>query len=585
MLRSSLVAAALLVGIAGCTGDIGDTQEDDGSPNGPSTPTNFVCDDSIVPAETPLRRLSRIQYENTMRDMVRFASATDADAILADVEPLFDQIPNDVRSGPDKHYGKLSRLDQTVQQEHADGSYAVATAIGAALTSTSERLEALAGTCATDGDAGNDDACLDAFIRKFGERAMRRPVTDEDVAFYRDVAGATPFDAPDYADVVAMLLLSPYSMFFVEHGQGEEEVDRAPLDAYELASRLSYHFWQAPPDDELLEAAKSGALLTDEGYAAQVDRIFASERTQEAVREFFREWLENATLDELDSRLGMPVFEAMRGDFTPGPDLRERMIAEVADAAAYYTFASPSTFEAFLTSDRSFAKTDDLATLYGVPVWDGGDPPAFPNGERAGLITRAAYVATGSLNTRPIMKGVFIRKALLCDDLPNPPANAAATPPALSPDSTTREVVESLTATGSCAGCHGVSINALGFATENYDALGRVRTEQTFYDEDTGEVLGSKPVDTSSVPAVESGDKTASSGAADLTALITQSEKPYACFTRHYFRFTFGRMEDLDRDGCALAEVKGQLDEDAPISEALRAIALSDAFRTRSFQD
>lgn len=585
MLRSSLVFA-LLVGVVGCTGDIGDTEEDGGSPNGPSTPTNFVCDDSVVPAQTPLRRLSRVQYENTMRDIVRFANAAEADAILADVEPLFDLVPGDVRSGPDKHYGKLSRLDQAVQQEHADGSYAVATAIGAALTSPTDRLEALAGTCATDGDAGNDDACLDAFIRKFGERAMRRPVTDEDVAFYREVAGAPPFDAPDYADAAAMLLLSPYAMFFVEHGQGDGEVERASLDAYELASRLSYHFWQAPPDDELLDAAKSGALLTDDGYAAQVDRIFASEKTQAAVREFFREWLENATLEELDSRLGMPVFEAMRGDFSPGPDLRERMIDEVADAAAYYTFASPGTFEAFLTSDRSFAKTDDLATLYGVPVWqEGGEPPAFPSGERPGLITRAAYVATGSLNTRPIMKGVFIRKALLCDDLPNPPANANATPPALSPDSTTREVVESLTATGSCAGCHGISINALGFATENYDALGRIRSVQTFYDEDTGEVLGSKPVDTSSVPAVESKDQTVSSGAADLTQLIAQSEKPYACFTRHYFRFTFGRLEDLDRDGCALADVKGQLDEDAPISEALRAIAMSDAFRTRSFQD
>jgi hypothetical protein len=145
-------------------------------------------------------------------------------------------------------------------------------------------------------------------------------------------------------------------------------------------------------------------------------------------------------------------------------------------------------------------------------------------------------------------------------------------------------VVEELTGQGVCAGCHTTVINPLGFATENFDALGRIRSEQVLYD-DSGAVVGSAPIDTSSVPAVDNADETPSAGAADLTQLIVDSAKPYACFARQYFRFTFGRVEDIDRDACALDAVKQPLDEGAPLSEVFRTVALSRSFRERSFLD
>src|SRR5690606_9357832 len=179
---------------------------------------------------------------------------------------------------------------------------------------------------------------------------------------------------------------------------------------------------------------------------------------------FFGEWLENTTLDELDSRLGTPVFDAFRGDFVPGPDLREDMLREVTDAAVHAALDDGGTWEDLLLDRRSFARTGELAAIYGVPRWSPGeDPPAIDDPARVGLITRAAFVATGSASTRPIMKGVFLRKALLCDPIDPPPAEAAANPPELSEDLTTRQVVEELTGTGSCSGCHTVMINPLGF--------------------------------------------------------------------------------------------------------------------------
>ncbi len=581
---------SLFLGLCGaltaCEGIIGDKPGDTGAGGDDPglTPAKFTCDPEAVPDALPLRRLSHLQYSHTVTDLVRIAAPSSADAILTAVTPLFDQLPSDTRTGPIHHYAGFSRLDQTLQQEHVDGAYKVAGQVGAELTATPERLTEFAGPCATDNDASNDDACLGNLIRTFGERALRRPVTDDDVAFYRGPAGDSPFEPADYADVAALLLNAPHLLYFVEHGQ-EGGSDTAPLTAYEVASRLSYHFWQTLPDNALLTAAADGSLLTEEGYAAEVDRVYKDPRTRLAVAEFYGQWLENSTLEELDSRAGTPVFDAFAGNFTPGPDLREHMLAEVTDAALYYTFEQPGSYHDLLTSNRSFARTDDLASIYGVAPWSGGEPPTFVEPERAGLITRAAFVATGSANTRPIMKGVFLRRALLCDEIAPPPPNAAANPPMLSDKLSTREVVEQLTGQGVCAGCHVPTINPLGFATENFDALGRVRTEQTLYDPETGAVVGSAPVDTESEPRVDQGDYVVSKGAADLTQLIAKSPKPYACFARQYFRFTFGRVEDRKRDGCALADIEASVSDEKPLSEALRAVALSKAFRARSFTE
>lgn len=580
-MRHRLLAPTFCLLLAGCVGKAGDGP----APGGPDAATpGFTCDSAAVPATPPLRRLSRQQHRNAVGDLVSYLLPGDAPAIVANAAALFDAVPPDKREGPGGKFGAYTRLDQTVHQEYVDATYQIATFVGAELTASPSRLGAVAGDCATNPDAGDDDACLDDFIRRFGERALRRPVSDEDIAFYRAVAGAPPFDPPDYADVIGLLLTAPSMLYFVEHGTGDSAV--VPVTSYELAARLSFHFWQTTPDEELLAAARSGALATPEGYEAQLDRLVDDPRTRASIASFFSEWLYREDLEELDTRLGTPVFDAFIGDFVPGPELRERMFAEVTDMALYYTFDSGGTFSDLFTSTQSFARTDDLATLYGVPVWDGtSPPPELPDGSRVGLLTRAALLATGSANTRPIMKGVFLRKAILCDEIPPPPANANSKKPELSKTYSTRQVVEQVTEQPGtvCAGCHAGFINPLGFATENFDALGRSRKSQVLYDPETGEVVGEAPIDTSSVPMVTTGETAPSKGAADLSRLMVESGKPQACFARQYFRFTFGRAESIDTDGCALAALHGRMSEGESLRDVLRSVALIDAFRMRSF--
>ncbi len=595
---SSVLGLLAAVSISGCYkgGGFDPNADDDptagdeeGDDVGETPPTAFECDDSLVPESVPLRRLTKVQYRNSVRDLLRWALPGEGEAVADLVEPRIAAVPDDSRQAPEGvHHGGFVQLDQSVHQEHIDATYEVGRAVGAALTQNPARFEAVVGTCATDGDTSNDAACIDDFIRRFGERAHRRPLADDEVAFYREVfdgEGVTEGTEPEaFADVITAIMASPPFLYLIEHGEEPVEGQEGAysLGAHELASRLSYHLWQTAPDDELLEAARSGALLTDEGYQAQVDRLFADARTRASLGEFYRQWLWLDDLPAMDALVGNPRFEAFLGDFAPGPETHEHMAAEVLAMLEHYTFDADGTLEDLMLSELSFARHEDVAELYGVAPWDSGSPPALPEGQRVGLLSRAALTASGTATTRPIMKGVFIRTALLCQSIPPPPDNANAMPPAPDPDMSTREVVEQLTEQegSGCATCHAGLINPLGFATENYDALGRVRTEQVLFD-DEGRETARRPIDTASIPQIVPGDETPSEGAADLARQILDSGQLQACFARQYLRFTHGREEDLDRDGCALDDLTSRLDASAPLSEVLRAVALRPEFKQR----
>ena len=556
------------------------------NPPGPA-PVTFECDAQASSAETPLRRLTMAQYRNTVRDLVSSISKSDATA-LASVDAALDQLPDDRREPvPQDLHGSYRRLDQTVQQSHVDSIYAIGLAAGKALTQGA-MLTRLAGACATDTDAGNDAACRDDFIRSFGARALRRPLDDEELEFYRSVYGDdAAADPAAYADLVTVFLNAPEFVYFVEHGDVEsaERPGAYELSAHELASRLSYHFWQTAPDAELSAVADDGSLLDPAVYDQQVERLATDARGRASLDEFFADWMKVEDLSPLDKNLNNALFKAFAGANLPKASLRQAMIDDVVGMLGYYSWQQPSPLSEVLLSQKSFARDADLAKIYGVSAWDGAaEPPDLPDGERAGLLTRALFLSTGSANTRPIMKGVFIRRTVLCDDIPPPPPGVNATPPELRPDMTTREVVEELTEMdGSvCSGCHTALINPLGFATESFDALGRYRTEQRLFDED-GESIGAKAVDTRSVPRILNDDTAEVSGPLELMNKIAESGKAEACLARNYFRFTFARWENLAQDGCTLEALRAPLSAGGTIPELAEAAARSPSFKRRAF--
>jgi hypothetical protein len=352
------------------------------------------------------------------------------------------------------------------------------------------------------------------------------------------------------------------------------------LDAWELAARLSYQFWGTMPDYALRDAASSGKLLTDDGYLSEVDRLVSDPRATTTMRAFFEQWLwPLLELPPLDSRVADPVYRAFAGTNLPGPALRNHMIADVLDAAVWVTSHDGTLTDLFMNR-LSFARDPDLASIYGVPIWNGtGDPPTLP-ASRVGLLTRAAFLSTGTVNSRPIMKGVFIRSTLLCDTLPPPPGDAANTPLLLMGNHTTREVIESITEVpgSACAACHRSLINPLGFASENFDGLGRERAQQVFYDA-TGAVAGNKAIDTTSTPFVTAGDPAVSHGMGELTPLILNSGKVSKCVAKRFFRFTFRRIESELDEGTI--DALTQLVTDGKLVDLFKGVALRPEFKQR----
>ena len=549
----------------------------------------FLCDENARAEPDELKRLTMTQYKNTVRDLTRWVLDDPLEAEEVIGMAGLDALPIDRREPtPQDPSGSYRRLDQAVDQSHVDETFRVARALGSALSSP-ERLAAVVGPCATDADLENDERCLSSFVLDFGARVLRRPLDASDESFYRAVYGSDPsVDATAYADLITVMLSAPEFIYFVEHGEVEaaDEPGTYELSAYELASRLSYHFWQTLPDDELWRAANDGSLLEPDVLARQVQRLISDDRARDTMAELFGDFLKLEELPALEAQVEDPVFKAFAGSDLPGPELRQQVIDEALDMLAYYTWTAPGGIEELFKSERSFAKGKDLARLYGVEPWDGSSPPPeLPAGERGGLLSRAWFLVSGSVTTRPILRGVFMRRQLLCDELAAAPANVTAVFPAQKLDQTTRQAVEELTEQPgtTCAACHEAFINALGFTFEGFDALGRVRHEQRLFSDD-GTEIGALPVDTSSVPRVTEGDETVANGPADVIEMMLKSGKLEACLARHYFRFAFGRYEEPSLDGCALERLRGRLAESGRIRDMLEEVALVPEFRTRRFE-
>ncbi len=571
----------------GCRGDVSDPRGND-NPTAPlkpgeAAPLIFSCDSSAQPDELALPRLSRMELQHTLQFAIVMAAPDDATAIWNGISSTFARYPDDRRTAaPGDLKGGYGRADQSIQQLQVDAIYATGNAIAQELTASSARMAAMMGDCATDASATNDRTCLERFIGRWGSRVMRSPLSQADITYYSDIAGSIPVDAAAVADVVAAVLNSPQTLYHVEHG-ADDTREISPLSAFELAARLSYQFWQAPPDDELWNAAQTGVLLDATAFQGQLDRLVRGQRARRSLDEFVAQWLRLDELPPLDTLNDNPVFRTFAGAELPPGSARDAMIEDVL-ASAFATVSSNGSVSDFLNDRRSYATDDYLAGIYRVPVWSGTGPaPLFSSGKRAGLLTRAAMLSTGTATTRPIHKGYLVRNAMLCQQVGAPPPNVSIVPPSPTGSQTTRQAVMLRTSSGTCGGCHLTSINPPGFLTESFDALGRERTEERLFDAQ-GNVFASLPVDTAAAPEVWPGDTRRLSDAVELTRVIDETKLFHSCIARQYFRFSQRRVESLSKDGCLLSSIETAARSGAPMAEVLKSVAVAPTFKSRRFQ-
>jgi hypothetical protein len=650
-----LVLVSALALLASCVGAIGDGDGPSGSgsgdldePSGPGGPTgsaaspsgaapgsapgagaggtggiaavpNLSCNPAALPPLQAWRRLSATQYINTLRDLLTWAlkDAKAANGIVTNYDfttKVIPYIPVDLRQNlplTDPHGGSFRRLDQDVDQAHVEVFFTGAQIVAGLLRG---QLGTIAGACATDKDTSNDADCVTSFIQSFGEHVLRRPLEPDDVAFYRQVYGDPGISPAGFTDLIAALLSAPGFLYHVEHGEAPVagKTGAFVVSAYELANRLSYQFWETMPDAELWNAAKTGSLKTPAGLAQQVSRLLADPRARTTLDAFFYDWLKVSDLNvhghdffeegAFQIFAGDPMVNKFNNDDWMKA-LRASMVDDVLDLTRYYTWTKAGTFNDLLASNLSFARGPDLSRFYGVGAWDGSsEPPALPPDQRPGLLTRAALLTSGGVATRPIEKGAFIRKSMLCDAIPPPPGSVAAVTPPLDPKLSTRQVVERLTETPgtACAACHAGLINPLGYASENFDAIGRARTEEVLIalpavGQRGAKVAGKVPVDTRAIPQIVAGDMTPAAGMADVVKLMLKSGKAQTCFARNYFRFTFGRWEkdanDPDApdaqgalaDGCIIERLRKTVASGGSLRTMFADVALAPEFQVRRF--
>ncbi len=581
-MRRTNIAALLvaIVGVGACTGDIGDPLRPTnvGGEGTGATIVDFTCGDPAPLIDAPLRRLSRRQLRNTVGDVLRqLMPPGEANGVLAAVEGELGAIPRDQRPvDSEQQTGQQAfyRADQNVGSAAVEAHYGLATALGEALSSDAS-LDAMGLGCLV-AEGTSDAACIDSLVQLLGPVTHRRPLGDDERAFLRDevyLAGDV-VSRDDVRDVITVLFAQPNFLFHVET-DGE-------LTPYEAANRLSYHLWDSMPDAELWAAAESGEVLTSTGWEAQVERLLASERARDAIEGFLFEWFRFDQLD-LPSRGTGADYEAITAGLEIDESLDDAVVAEIVDLFMH-VLRSGGSFEDFFLSEVTPTSHPTLAQIYGVaPAAPGEVVPVPPERRsilaRTGLLLSRAEIALPTVNsiTHPILRGVFIRRQIACDLLPNAPAGAMDGLPTVDRATTgSREATEILTSAGACAACHS-AINPTGFALEGFDAIGQVRGVEPLFDGD-GNVTMELAIDDE---AVLPESALPVSGAAALADALMSSEKAGACFTRHYVRFSLGRTERLEEDGCILERIDDAVDEGRPLREVMSLVLLDNNFRVR----
>ncbi|MBX3741285.1 MAG: DUF1592 domain-containing protein [Akkermansiaceae bacterium] len=311
-------------------------------------------------------------------------------------------------------------------------------------------------------------------LETFAERAYRRPLTDSDRqpvrALYekRLAEKATPRQAA--LDALKLILCSPSFIYLSEI---TEEPSQA-LKPYDLATRLSYALWSAPPDAELLAAAKSGKLTQDAELEKQIQRMLADERVSGFIQGFTDSWLSLRDLGGMP-----PPRETNRSYYAE--DLPASMKGEVRLFFRDLLTRNGSVND-FLHADHTFADKK-LAKLYGLPehkslrLADGFRKVNLKGNARRGGLLGMAGVLTVSANgveTSPVTRGVWVSENLLGIHPPPPPDEVPAIEPDVTGATTIRERLAKHSADKTCAECHR-KIDPLGFSLESFDPVGRWR--------------------------------------------------------------------------------------------------------------
>jgi hypothetical protein len=575
---SSFIRVTGLVAVtwfgASCTGTVSDTPggSGPGGPNVTGVPGNPPAPGSappvtaglppaartgscksIDPGPSPVRLLTRVEYDNTVRDLLGDMARGVAADLPDDARPVRG-FANDAigRSASDLMVDRLAKAAEKLA--------------AGAIT----QLPMLLGGC--DPGKDGDSACLGKFFDTFGTRIWRRPVSAEErqnltAAFNENRAKGF---AEGLRAALEVMLIAPQFVYRYEQGIPVASTGYAQLTQWELASRLSYLLWNSMPDATLLAAAEAGKLGTNAEIAAQARRMVDDNRHMPMVTNFMQQYL---YLDELDT-LDKDQMELPRWS----PDVRGPLQTEADKLVeSIFSKSGDGKLSTLLTANYSFMN-GALASYYGVngPTGATFEKVALPPEKSSGVLTQGGWLAVHATQdnglTSLVFRGKFVREELLCQPVPDPPPNAQDLNPPFTPMTTPREWSVLRMNQPLCGTCHSI-IDPMGYGFENFDPIGRWR------DTDRG-----KPVDASGTLLGSEVDGPFR-GVAELGKRLAGSKAVSDCVASKYFRFAVGR-EESPRDACSVDVMKKSMrDSGGDLRELLVAYTQTDAFLFRSKGD
>lgn len=502
---------------------------------------------AIDPGPSYVRRLTRREYDNTIRDLLGEAS-----------QPAKDFPTEERVEGFDNNAAALT-VPPVLLEQYLLVADRLATA------AVEKSLVTLTGC---DPAKEGEDPCARRFFEGFGRRAFRRPPTTEEITLLQGVYAAGKANGGFKGGIrLAMthMLMSPPFLYRIEVGmppQPGETVVR--LEHHEMASRLSYLLWNSMPDEALFQAARDRKLGTRQEVAAQVQRMLADPKARDVTADFYHQWLELERLDDVSKDAkAFPTFNS---------GILGAMEQETKRYLDAITWGSDGTLEGLLTAPYTYANAT-LAKYYGLtgPTGTSFVKANTDGTRRAGLLTQGALLTmlAHANQTSPVLRGRFVREQLLCQRPPDPPNDVVVELPKLDPRLTTRERFTQHATDPACAGCHSL-MDPIGLGFENYDAVGLWR------DAENG-----KPIDASGEVRALAGGEMRFSGAVDLGRKLARTPEVRDCVSTKWFQYGYGRVQ-TDADACSLDVIKRRFATSGyKLKDLLVALTETDAFLFR----
>jgi hypothetical protein len=486
-----------------------------GSSSGTGTGGAVSTTNPLLPAR--IRRLTNAEYDASVR------------ALLGSPSTMAPMFPPDSRQGIFARGGytlnDAQRVDPVLAKQLSDSATAAV-----AEARSSGRLANLA-PCSNATSGG--EACAKTFITSFGAKAYRRALTDAEstalLTVYKTGAnGGTYNDGIDLA--VQALLQSAGFLYITEIGAGATPgTADVMLTNDEGASVLSYLLAASPPDDTLLNMARSGGLVDAAGRETQARRLLGTKAGQDAMVRFVREMF---SLDQ------MAVTDK---DTTAYPDFaaaKTSIVNETNDFVREVLTKSTGTIGELLSADWTIADAT-LAKVYGATS-AGTSHTSLAASKRRGILNQAGFLSVfaHASESGPVLRGVAIMRQVACMPLKSPTElNIDVTPPPFDSSKTMRQRFTDHAADPKCSACH-KNIDAFGFSFETYDGMGAAR-----------KVVNGKPtennqtVDTAVTLATGLDFDGTYADSNALAVALSTSAQVRNCLARQIFRSSTGRSD------------------------------------------